>query len=238
MSAQTSKLESLIEVAQESSSDKRRELLEGVTDLFLDPGPGMNAGEQHIAADILSRVAAEVEREVRARLSYRLADLENAPVDLIRQLANDEIQVARPLLERSGALSEADLIKIINQHGKEHQLSVTNRAQVTAGVSEALVARGDDEVVLALVKNDGAEFSRDTISQVVDRSEKSDLLQEPLLHRKDLPPDLMHNMFWWVSAELKKHILTEAHVDEAVVDACWPMPNAAWRTRRKRTRKS
>jgi len=110
MSAQTSKLESLIEVAQESSSDKRRELLEGVTDLFLDPGPGMNAGEQHIAADILSRVAAEVEREVRARLSYRLADLENAPVDLIRQLANDEIQVARPLLERSGALSEADLI--------------------------------------------------------------------------------------------------------------------------------
>ena len=25
-------------------------------------------------------------------------------------------------------------------------------------------------------------------------------------------------MFWWVCAELKKHILTEAHVDEAVVD--------------------
>ena len=38
------------------------------------------------------------------------------------------------------------------------------------------------------------------------------------MNRGDLPPDLMHNMFWWVSAELKKHILTEAHVDEAVVD--------------------
>ncbi len=38
------------------------------------------------------------------------------------------------------------------------------------------------------------------------------------MNRGDLPPDLMHNMFWWVSAELKKHILTEVHVNEAVVD--------------------
>jgi uncharacterized protein (DUF2336 family) len=218
MSALTSKLESLIEVAQESFSDKRRELLEGVTDLFLDPGPGLNAGEQNIAAEILSQVAREVEREVRARLSYRLADLENAPVDLIRQLASDEIQVARPLLERSGALSDQDLVEIINRQGKEQHMSVTNRARVSAGVSEALVAKGDDEVVLALVQNNGAEFSRNTMEVMVDRSETSDNLHKPLLSRRDLPPDLMHNMFWWVSAELKKHILTEAYVDEAVVD--------------------
>ena len=135
MSAQTSKLASLIEVAQEASSDKRRELLEGITDLFLDPGLGMNAGEKGIAAEILSQVASEVEREVRARLSYRLADLDNAPADLIRQLANDEIQVARPLLERSGALSEQDLVDIINKQGKEHQLSVSQRASTPPGVT-------------------------------------------------------------------------------------------------------
>jgi uncharacterized protein (DUF2336 family) len=80
------------------------------------------------------------------------------------------------------------------------------------------VAKGDDEVVLALVQNNGAEFSRNTMEVMVDRSETSDNLHKPLLSRRDLPPDLMHNMFWWVSAELKKHILTEAYVDEAVVD--------------------
>ncbi|MBT3535416.1 MAG: DUF2336 domain-containing protein, partial [Rhodospirillaceae bacterium] len=218
MSAQSSKLENLIEVAQEASSDKRRELLEGVTDLFLDPGQGLNDGEQHIAAEILGRVATEVEREVRARLSYRLADLDNAPVDLIRQLANDEIQVARPLLERSGALSERDLIDIINSHGAEHQLSVSQRSEVSIGVAEALVAQGDDEVMLSLVKNEGAIISRDAMATIVDRSESAETLCEPLLKRTDLPPDLMHNMFWWVSAELKKHILTEAHVDESLVD--------------------
>ncbi len=218
MSADLNKLENLIEVAHETSSEKRRELLEGVTDLFLDAGPAMNDGEQHIAADILSQVASKVEREVRARLSYRLADLDDAPVDLIRQLANDEIQVAQPLLERSAALSDQDLVDIINRQGKEHQMSVSQRAQISAGVTDALVECGDDEVVLSLINNEGAEFSRAAMENVVERSETSEILHKPLLDRDDLPPDLMHNMFWWVSAELKKHILTAVDVDEAVVD--------------------
>lgn len=218
MTAHTSKLKNLIEVAQEASSDKRRELLEGVTDLFLDEGSELNADEQTIAAEILGKVASEVEREVRARLSYRLADLENAPVELIRQLANDEIQVARPLLERSNGLSDQDLVDIVNKHGKEHQLSVSNRAQISTGVSDALVAKGDDDVMLSLVNNDGAEFSRSAMETIVDRSENSQMLCAPLLNRTDLPPDLMHNMFWWVTAELKKHILLDAQVDEAMVD--------------------
>ena len=120
-----SKLENLIDVAQESSSDKRRELLEGVTDLFLDDGAALSDQEVTIATEILGQVATEVERDVRARLSYRLADLDNAPVELIRQLANDDIQVARPLLENSGELSDEDLINIINKHGKGHQLSIS-----------------------------------------------------------------------------------------------------------------
>ncbi|MDP6874943.1 MAG: DUF2336 domain-containing protein [Alphaproteobacteria bacterium] len=218
MSAHTSKLENLIEVAHEASSDKRRELLEGVTDLFMDDGPGLNDQEQVIAADILGKVVTEVEREVRARLSHRLAGLDDAPADLIRQLASDEIQVARPLLERSGVLSDQDLIDVINNQGKEHQLSVSLRGSVSEGVSDALVARGDDEVVLSLINNAGAEISRGTMEAIVDRSETSEQLHEPLLNRKDLPPDLMHNMFWWVSSALKKHILTEAEVDEETVD--------------------
>jgi len=219
MTAHTRKLENLIEVAHEASSEKRRELLEGVTDLFMDDGPGLNDQEQVIASDILGKVITEVEREVRARLSYRLADLDNAPAELIRQLASDEIQVARPLLERSGVLSDQDLIEIINKQGKEHQLSVSLRGSVSEGVTDALVATGDDEVMLSLIKNAGAEISRGAMETIVDRSETSEILHEPLLKREDLPPDLMHNMFWWVSSALKKHILTETHVDEAAVDA-------------------
>ncbi|MDA1098393.1 MAG: DUF2336 domain-containing protein [Proteobacteria bacterium] len=218
MSPRTSKLENLIDVAQETSSDKRRELLEGVADLFLDGGPVLNEQEAEIAADILGRVATEVEREVRARLSNRLADLDNAPVALIRQLANDDIQVARPLLERNGGLSDQDLIDIVNKHGKDHQLSISIRSEVSAKVADALVTKGDDEVVLSLVSNDHAKISRGAMESIVGRSESGAALWEPLLSRKDLPPDLMHDMFWWVSAALKRQIMTDADIDEKLVD--------------------
>lgn len=218
MTTSTSKLENLIEVAHEASSDKRRELLEGVTDLFLGEGPQLNDQELTIATDILGRVATEVEREVRASLSSRLAHLENAPTELIRQLANDDIEVARPLLENSDGLSDQDLIDIVNKHGKEHQLCVAIRSEVSAGVADALVAKGDDEVMLSLVANDGAEISRGAMETIVGRSETSEILREPLLNREDLPPDLMHDMFWWVGSALKKRILAETDLDEAVVD--------------------
>jgi uncharacterized protein (DUF2336 family) len=213
-----SKLENLIDVAQESSSDKRRELLEGVTDLFLDDGAALSDQEVTIATEILGQVATEVERDVRARLSYRLADLDNAPVELIRQLANDDIQVARPLLENSGELSDEDLINIINKHGKGHQLSISVRPEVGADVTNALVARGDDDVLLSLINNDSAEISRSTMEAIVERSETIKALCKPLLSRDDLPPDLMHEMFWWVSTALKRHILTGADMDEKLVE--------------------
>ncbi len=218
MPPHTNKLENLIDVAQEASSDKRRELLEGVTDLFLDDGPELNDQEVKIAADILGRVATEVERAVRARLSDRLANLDNAPVELIRQLADDDIEVARPLLERSGGLSDQVLIDIINKHGKDHQLSISIRSEVGASVSDALVTNGDDEVMLSLVNNDGARISRVAMESIVGRSQTVKALCEPLLNRTDLPPDLMHDMFWWVGAALKKRILTDANIDEKLVD--------------------
>jgi uncharacterized protein (DUF2336 family) len=214
----TSKLENLIDVAQEASSDKRRELLEGVTDLFLDDGALLNDQEVTIATDILGQVATEVERAVRARLSDRLADLDNAPIELIRQLANDDIQVARPMLERGAGLSDRDLVDIINKHSKEHQLSISVRSEIAAEVADALVAKGDDDVMLSLVNNVGAEISRGAMEAIVERSETIKALCEPLLSRDDLPPDLMHDMFWWVGAALKRHILTDAHIDVKLVE--------------------
>ena len=110
----TSNLENLIALAQEPSSDKRRALLEGVTDLFLDKGANFGAREQELATDILISVAPRVEVDARAAMSQRLADLDSAPARLVSQLARDMIEVARPILQRSGVLSDEELVEIVN----------------------------------------------------------------------------------------------------------------------------
>ena len=122
------------------------------------------------------------------------------------------------MLERGAGLSDRDLVDIINKHSKEHQLSISVRSEIAAEVADALVAKGDDDVMLSLVNNVGAEISRGAMEAIVERSETIKALCEPLLSRDDLPPDLMHDMFWWVGAALKRHILTDAHIDVKLVE--------------------
>lgn len=215
----TSNLENLVALAHEPSSEKRRALLEGVTDLFLAGGDAFGAREQELAGDILTAVAPSVDADARTGMSTRLADASNAPPQLIRQLARDVFAVARPILQRSGVLNDQDLVDIVNSMGKDYQLAISQREKVSAAVGEALVERGDDEVLESLVCNDGAVLSRKAMEGLVTRSETAEILHRPLLARSDLPADLMHEMFWSVSAALKRHILTKAEFNESDIDA-------------------
>jgi uncharacterized protein (DUF2336 family) len=61
-------------------------------------------------------------------------------------------------------------------------------------------------------------LSRRALEYLVAESQRVDSFQEPLLSRHDLPPDLAHRMFWWVSAALRKEILTRFTMDPAVLD--------------------
>ena len=73
---------------------------------------------------ILSKVTESVEIALRAEIAEKLADVPNAPRNLIRQLAHDEISVAQPILERSLALSEDDLVRVIRQRADHVNQSI------------------------------------------------------------------------------------------------------------------
>jgi uncharacterized protein (DUF2336 family) len=212
-------LRDLIDLAKEPSSDRRRELLRGVTDLFLeDPGSYTNLESTHFS-DIMGTVARSLEAHVRADLSRRLATVAEAPRDLVTQLANDEISVATPILESSLALTEEDLLDIIRQCSNAHRTAVAGRPDVNETISDALVDHGDDEVVKALIQNESAQIGQKTIAKVVDRAAKNEQLQEPLIDRQDLPPDVLHDMFWVVSTKLRSRILERsADLDPEIVD--------------------
>jgi len=212
-------LRDLIDLAKEPSSERRRELLRGVTDLFLeDPGAYTNLEAEHFS-DIMGTIARSLETNVRADLSMRLASVAEAPRDLVTQLANDEISVAAPILENSLALSEEDLLDIIRQCSNAHRTAVAGRADVNETISDALVDHGDDEVVKALIQNESAQIGQNTIHKVVNRAAKSEQLQAPLVDRQDLPPDILHDIFWVVSTKLRTRILERsANLDPEIVD--------------------
>jgi uncharacterized protein (DUF2336 family) len=215
-----SKLYELIALAQEPSSEKRRVLLRELTDLFF-ANPEHRAGEMALFDDVLTQLAGEMEAAVRAELADRLAPAGDPPLKLVHSLAADQaIEVARPILEGSQALSDDDLLALAKGRGQEHLKAISRRETLSAVVSEAIVERADDETLGVLISNDGATLSRQAHETVVDRAAANPALHEAVVNRSSLPMDLLNEMYFVVEAQLRQKILERnAEVDPAELDA-------------------
>lgn len=210
--------EFLLNLAREKSTMGRARLTETIMDLFENKGDALTDRERALMFGILRSVVREIEMSVRRAVAQRMAGLNDVPDDLIRILANDDIEVAYPVLTESGLLKDSDLIEIIRHRTLEHQLAVAIRQNISEEVSQALVETGNERVVVTLLKNENAKISQATMEYLVEQSKRVDTFQEPILHREELRPELAQRMFLWVSAALREFILGNFKLDQAVID--------------------
>lgn len=211
-------LEALVALSKDGSERARQRLFENITDIFTSPENRLNERERALITDILGKLIVETETSVRKQLAERLAADGNAPDELITLLANDKIEIARPILYNSSLLAEPDLIDIIRNRSKEHLMAVAQRDDISMAVSDLLIDYGDEDVISGLIENSDADISRESMDFLVEESRRVDRFQEPLLSRNDLPATLAHRMFWWVSAALRRHILEKFDIDELLLD--------------------
>ncbi|MFC7050242.1 DUF2336 domain-containing protein [Emcibacter nanhaiensis] len=212
------KADELIRLAADKSVSARNELVENITDLFLTPGGRLNEHERALMNDILSKLILNVEQHIRRELARRLADSMDLSGELVGMLANDKIEIARPVLEKNKLLQDAQLIEVIRNRTDAHRLAIAIREDVSAEVSDELIEHGSEDVVEALINNSSAEISEASMEYLVAESKSLDRFQEPLLSRQDLPPGLAFRMYWWVSAALRRRIIKEFEVDETLLD--------------------
>ena len=208
----------ILDLARDSSSQGRGTLLKAITNLYEKTEYNQSAAERELMIDILGRLVGDIETEVRRYLARRLSVNDHAPHELMVMLANDEIEVAKPILLESGVLEDPDLVEIVRQRTAEHRLAIATRAELSEMVSDAIVESGDEDVIETLLRNPSAALSRAASEYLVASSQKIDRFQKPMLARADLPPDLAHRMFWWVSAALRRHIMENFAVEIAMVD--------------------
>jgi len=219
-------LESLARLSKETSSEGRQELLREVTEMFMVEPEALNETEIKYFGDIMGKLAFEVEMKFRRHLSETMANVDAAPPDLVKKLANDEIEVAQPILTLSGVLQDSDLLDIIKQCGQEHLQAMSMRQTVSESVSDAIVEKGNDDVLGTLAANPGAELSRNAVETMVVRSEGgNENLQEALVMRDGLPPELLRKMTRHVSEALRQHIVDQGldvemnEVDQLLAEA-------------------
>jgi uncharacterized protein (DUF2336 family) len=209
MPAPSSKFELLLHLAREPSSDQRRALLLQISDMLArDPGARTDA---NCAAfdDIAGAVVSDLKSEVRSEIARMFAASALPVARTLRQLAMDEIEVARPVLEHSTILTEGDLLDVVASKSQHHLIAVAKRSDIRERLSDALVSRGDDHVVASLLVNESAKISRDTYERVAERAQSSVILQAPFVRREGVPLDLLNDLYVSVATELRQEILKQ-----------------------------
>ncbi|MDH3739243.1 MAG: DUF2336 domain-containing protein, partial [Alphaproteobacteria bacterium] len=192
-------VDTLMRLARDKSVGSRIKLADIIGDLFFGPANTLTEAERSIMAGILRQLVQDAETDVRKHLAIQLSNQTDAPHDLVITLANDDSEVAYPILLKSRVLRDQDLVEIIHHRTLEHQLTVAMRDTISPIVSTSLVETGEESVIKRLLENHNAEIARDTMAHLVAQSRKLDSLQRPLVHRSDLPADLAEKMYWWVS---------------------------------------
>lgn len=208
----------LLELARDKSGERRQLLAKTISDLFTGKDRVLNERERAMMFDIMHKMVRSAEMSVRRIISEQLAKLPDTPRDLVRLLADDNVEVAYAILRESTVLEDEDLIEVIRHRTLEHQLAIAVRLSVSEGVSDALVETGDESVITTLLKNSGANISLATMEYLAEESKRLDAFQEPILCREDLDPVLAKRMYLWVSAALRQYILDNFQLDKKVLD--------------------
>jgi len=212
-------VDELLRLARDKSTESRKQLVGVIGDLFFDKHAVLSENERAIMSDVLRQLIHDVELTVRKHLAIRLSDEPEAPYELILALANDDAEVAHPILLSSEVLRDPDLIEIIRHRTLEHQLAVAMRREVSSDVCSALVATDDINVITRMLDNPNAQIAQSTMAYLVEQSQRVDAFQNPLVNRTDLPRELAERMYWWVSAALRRHIVANFDVDPNELDA-------------------
>jgi len=189
-----SKVRQLANFAGQDDANKRREVLYVIADLFFETCEFQGPKELELFETVFEKIASNLSPEDRANVSERFADAKNAPKSFILKLAQDEIDVAEPILRRSPCLSEEDLIALAETLDKPHLYAITGREKLSCLLTKILVDRADDEIIERVSTNTGAELSDDTFNKLGKLAEKNRKALSALSARKDTPDKFVTNI--------------------------------------------
>lgn len=176
--------------------------------------------ESELIADVLLALMKQAQKDLKLALSERLAVMENVPLRMVLSMANDDIEIADPILRQSPVLHDMDLIYILQAKGVEHGRSIAQRSGLSAAVINLLADTKDFETAVYLSENDGITLTEHAYTILSDMAKYSDKIATPLLSREDLPQEVAGKLYQFVSDELKSVLRDRfGMASEAVVAA-------------------
>ncbi|WP_428688530.1 DUF2336 domain-containing protein [Roseibium sp.] len=184
---------SLLQLAKETSSEKKHQLAEHVTGLLVARSEDTGSEETRLLNNMLEGVYDSLELETRKKMSEQLADVQSMSSELAAAMATDDFPVAQAVLERSRSLKEEDLLRIARTKEQAYLLALAKRDTVSRDVSEVLITRGNKEVKQTIATNLGADITMEEFEALVKDMPKQ--LGERIRHLRKSNEELLEDLF-------------------------------------------
>jgi uncharacterized protein (DUF2336 family) len=205
-------LADLEDAMQRGTPVHRAATLRRVTDLFLDRTRRLDDEQVSLFDQAIGNLIEEIEIKALVELGGRLAQVFDAPPDVIRRLANhDDIAVSGPVLTYSERLSDSDLVGTAETKSQGHLLAISARRRINEPVTDALMRRDDDAVTRKVAANSGARFSEYGFDSLVERAGVDGRLAVSIAERSDLPADLLRVLIAKATAAVRQRLLAVTH---------------------------
>jgi uncharacterized protein (DUF2336 family) len=213
--------ETLLDLAKSRQPADRERLLLAIADLCDSPHAEeamRSAPIQALLSSIFMSLVVEAERDIRKRLSEKLAGADWAPNALINVLALDDIEIARPIIAESPVLREHDLVRLLVEATIEHQIEVARRPHLPASVVSAILSKAEPAVLTALAGNVTAELSSADMAELVEASRQVSAMHSPLSEHPRLTGQLAKRLYLWVGLALRQGLADRFRLDVSILD--------------------
>ena len=204
-------------LTKDSTIEVRCEVANKIASEFA--GGEFSINEKRIAIEIFRVLVNDVEKNVRKILSERLASCIYAPHDVILKLANDETEIAIPVVKNSFVLTESDLVSIINKSQDIGVLSaIARREIVSRELSEALIKKSNVTALTELLDNKNANIDEKGLFNIYNGFHKNSSILEAMAKRGSIPLPLAEKLFVAVSDEVKRVLTTQYNISFQAAD--------------------
>lgn len=214
----------LYALAQDETPLARAELTGAIVELLeMEIGPR----ERELIADVLISLMRQAEIDLRQAISERLAAVDATPLRVALHIANDEIEVASPMLRLSRVFSDLDLLYIIKSRGPEYWRAIAAREKISNGVMNVLADTRDDGTLETLATNTSVTPTMHTLGVMEECAAQSESVARSLLMRPGIPEGVARRLYARVGAELKAYIrdyygvhddATQSAIDDVVFE--------------------
>ena len=167
----------------------------------------LTPSERQIALAIVQTVLPEAELEMRRRLSETLKSTPHLDRGLARQLAEDVLDVATPILVHSVVLTDEDLVQVIERTSVDHARAVAMRPTLNVAVTDALIRTDDEVVVVRVAANNNARISAAGFHHILDRFGDHARIAEAVSNRPALPLAIVERMATLVTGRTLERLI-------------------------------